>query len=139
MALVAYTICNGTKLGYAVVVNSTTIYKYILGVNASALPPDFLPSSPLFYVQLAVLIAALVAGMLGVRRPRLLYALVGGIAAVIAPFVSTSYVPVSLSCGGAVYTALVYNPLRPLWLASVLMGAIAVLTYIFYIATKEVF
>lgn len=132
-AIVPY--CSGSQIGYTVYFNNGTYATYILGVNATALPPNFAFSysvmDALVFVAsiIAVAIVAFYIGSGRLMSPAASFTLAIAALAIFgigAMLTGNPLRPFTINCGtaGAV-SVMVYDPLASLLRPSMLIAAIA--------------
>jgi len=130
--------CSGTQVGYTVYLSNKTVLTYILGTNATTLPPALIPT----YIQaypyvllLAVLIIIAIAmyrfGDLGMRNSLLLAGATAVVTALAYLGVGNPYASFNLSCPNTYAPVTVTIPLpQNLFLATTWLGIIAIILVI---------
>ena len=149
MALLNYTtvvtpFCSGSQVGYTVYLSNKTVLTYILGTNATTLPPALVPTYILAYpyvLMLAALIIIVLAvyrfGDLGLRNS-LILASASAIVAVLGYLgVGDPYVSFNLSCPNSYAPVTVTVPMpQNLFLATTWLGIIAITLVIASLITE---
>jgi len=130
--------CSGTQVGYTVYLSNKTVLTYILGTNATTLPPALVPITIQAYpyaLMLAVLLIIVIVmyrfGDLGMRNS-LILASASAIIAVLAYLgVGNPYASFNLSCPNTYAPVTVTVPLpQNLFLATTWLGIIAIILII---------
>ena len=149
MAVLNYTtaitpFCSGAQVGYTVYLSNKTVLTYILGTNATTLPPALVPgyiqAYPYVLMLAVLLIIAVVVykfGDLGMRGSLLL----AGVTAVVTVLaylgVGNPYASFNLSCPNTYATVTVTVPMpQNLFLATTWLGIIAITLIIASLITE---
>ena len=149
MAVLNYTtaitpFCSGTQVGYTVYLSNKTALTYILGQNATTLPPALIPTYILAYPYVLMLTALIIIvlavykfGDLGMRNS-LILASASAITIVLAYLgVGNPYVPFNLSCPNSYAPVTVTVPLpQNIFLATTWLGIIAIILVIASLITE---
>jgi hypothetical protein len=149
MAVLNYTtaitpFCSGTQVGYTVYLSNKTILTYVLGKNATILPPALIPT----YIQaypyvllLAVLLIIVIAmyrfGDLGLRNSLLLAGATAVVTALAYLGVGNPYASFNLSCPNTYAPVTVTVPMpQNIFLATTWLGIIAIILVIASLITE---
>ena len=143
MAVLNYTtaitpFCSGSQVGYTVYLSNKTVLTYILGTNATTLPPALVPTTILAYpyaLMLAALIIIVLAvykfGDLGMRNSLLLAGATAVVTVLAYLGVGNPYASFNLSCPNANAPVTVTVPLpQNIFLATTWLGIIAIILII---------
>ena len=149
MAVLNYTTaimpyCSGSQVGYTVYLSNKTVLTYILGTNATTMPPALIPT----YIQaypyvllLAVLIIIAIAmyrfGDLGLRNSLLLAGATAVVTVLAYLGVGNPYASFNLSCPNTYAPVTVTVPLpQNIFLATTWLGIIAIILVIASLITE---
>ena len=149
MAVLNYTtaitpFCSGAQIGYTVYLSNETVLTYILGQNATTLPPALVPMPILAYPYVLMLAALIIIvltvyrfGDLGLRNS-LILASASAIVTVLAYLgVGNPYASFNLSCPNANAPVTVAVPLpQSIFLATTWLGVIAIILIIASLITE---
>ena len=140
MAVLNYTtaitpFCSGSQVGYTVYLSNKTVLTYILGTNATTLPPALVPTTILAYpyalMLAALIIIVLVAykfGDLGMRNSLILAGATAVVTVLAYLGVGNPYASFNLSCPNANAPVTVTVPLpQNIFLATTWLGIIAII------------
>jgi len=136
--------CSGSQVGYTVYLSNKTVLTYILGTNATTLPPALVPTTILAYpyaLMLAALIIIVLAvykfGDLGMRNS-LILASASAIVAVLGYLsLGNPYMSFNLSCPNTYAPVTVTVPLpQNIFLATTWLGIIAIILIIASLTTE---
>ena len=128
--------CGSAGIGYTVYYSNGSATTYVIGVNATTLPPNFVVGYSILdailmvaSLALASLVAYHVAAGKGLGTTRLVTLSLIGLAVFgVGMLMSASPLrPVVMSCGSSTYTVMAYDPLNVLAFPSALIAIVAVL------------